>query len=250
MDTLLKLDQVSLDASIGTQKILDAVSFEVQPTEFIALLGPSGAGKTSLFKLMNRLRDPSSGSIHFRGTPVTAIAPTTLRRQVTLVGQDSRLLGMTAVQALHYPLLLQKLSAAERNARIADWIETLQLPEEWLEKTELELSGGQQQQIAIARALVNQPTLLLLDEPTSALDLGAATRILSALRTQAQEQGMAIVMSNHQIDLAEAFCDRVLYLEQGRLLQDKPAANIDWQVLRQTLLNADAKEREAWGDDW
>jgi len=61
---------------------------------------------------------------------------------------------------------------------------------------------------------------------------------------------MAVVMSNHQIDLAEAFCDRVLYLEQGRLLQDQPAAYIDWQILRQTLLNADAKEREDWGDDW
>ena len=97
---------------------------------------------------------------------------------------------------------------------------------------------------------MNQPTVLLLDEPTSALDLGAATRILSAIRTQIQERGLTVIMSNHQLDMAETFCDRVLYLEQGRLLQDQPAQATDWAALRQTLLAADAKVREDWGDDW
>lgn len=250
MGTLLELDNVSLTGTIAQHPILDSLSLRVQAGEFVALLGPSGAGKSSLFKLMNRLQEPTSGRITFRGQPLAAIAPPVLRRQVTLVGQESRLLGMTAMQALHYPLVLQQLPEPERQARVAHCINLLQLPTEWLDKTEVELSGGQQQQIAIARALVNQPAVLLLDEPTSALDLGAATRILSAIQTQVQARGLTVMMSNHQLDIAENFCDRVLYLEQGRLLQDQSAPATDWAALRQTLLAADAKVREDWGDDW
>jgi D-methionine transport system ATP-binding protein len=248
LGTLLELNNVSLTGTIAQQPILEALSLRVQAGEFVALLGPSGAGKSSLLRLINRLREPTSGQITFQGQPLSAIAPPVLRRQVMLVGQDSRLLGMTAMQALHYPLVLQKLPEAERQTRVTQCINLLQLPSEWLDKTEVELSGGQQQQVAIARALVNQPTVLLLDEPTSALDLGAATRILSMIRTQVQEQRLTVIMSNHQIDLAESFCDRVLYLEHGRLLHDQSAQSTDWKALRQTLLDADAKVREDWGD--
>lgn len=250
MDTLLELDQVGLKEPISPAPILTALSFPIYPGEFVALVGPSGAGKTSLLKLLNRLQEPTTGQITFRGQSLSAIAPIELRRQVMLVGQHSRLLGMTAGQALHYPLILQSLPEADRQARVAEWLKKLQLPTEWLDKTELELSGGQQQQIAIARALVNHPAVLLLDEPTSALDLGAATRMLTAVRAHAQEQGMAVIMSNHQLDLAERFCDRLLYLENGRLLQDQTAQNTNWQALRQTLLKADTKAREEWNDDW
>ena len=229
--------------------ILDAISLGLYPGEFVALIGPAGAGKSSLFKLMNRLRSASSGAIYFNQQPITAIPVCDLRQQVMLVGQDSRLLGMTALQALHYPLVLQRLSVSDREARVTDCLNRLQIPQEWLNKTELELSGGQQQQIAIARALVTQPQLLLLDEPTSALDLGAAHRVLSTIQDQVKEQGLTVVMSNHQLEFARKFCDRLLYLEQGRLLQDQAASTVDWQHLRETLLNADAQAREDWGDD-
>ena len=249
MDTLLELSNVSFAPMAGQTLILDGISLTVNAGEFVALLGPSGAGKSSLFKLMNRLRERTCGDIYFKGQPVGTIAPTHLRQQIMLVGQDSRLLGMTAIQALHYPLVLQKIEEAKRNTRIESWLKKLQIPVEWLDKTELELSGGQQQQLAIARALIAQPTLLLLDEPTSALDLGVATRILSSLRTQVHQQRLSVIMSNHQIDLAKSFCDRVLYLEQGHLMQDQAAKDVDWQALRQSILSANAKDRKEWGDD-
>lgn len=250
MNALLQLAEVSLTGTIAQHPILRPLSLAIHPGEYVGLVGPSGAGKTSLLKLMNRLQDPTTGQITFRDRPLSAIAPHALRRDVMLLSQSSHLLGMTAAQALHYPLELQNLSDAERQARVNEWIQKLQIPSEWLDKTELELSGGQQQQIAIARALVTRPAVLLLDEPTSALDLGAATRILSAIRAEVEARGLAVVMSNHQLDLVESFCDRVLYLEQGQLRLDQPIHQTDWPALRQWLLDADAKEREDWGDDW
>ncbi|MDB9525665.1 ATP-binding cassette domain-containing protein [Oscillatoria sp. CS-180] len=250
MSTLLELDNVSLKATTGNHLILDSISLSVGSGELVALLGPSGAGKSSLLRLLNRLQSPSSGVIRFQGQPIEAIAVYELRRQAMLLNQDVRLLGMTAMEALHYPLVLQKLPVAERNRRVAECIDMLRIPTEWLEKTELELSGGQQQQVAIARALVTRPALLLMDEPTSALDLGSASRILSMIKSRIQEQGMTVIMSNHQIDLVKEFCDRILYVEQGRLLSDKATSAVDWASLRQTLVDADLKEREDWGEDF
>ena len=94
--------------------ILDSISLRLYPGEFVALVGPAGAGKSSLFKLMNRLRSASSGAIYFNQQAITTIPVCELRQQVMLAGQDSRLLGMTARQALHYPLILQKLPASDR----------------------------------------------------------------------------------------------------------------------------------------
>ena len=249
MGSLLVLDRVSSMAALGHTPILNSISLAIAPGEFVALLGPSGAGKTSLLKLLNRLRSPSSGSIQFQGSAIEALSASELRRQVVLVGQDCRLLNMTVRDALQYPLRLQSVAELHCRDRVLAWIERLHLPQEWLDRTELELSGGQQQQVAIARALVMEPMLLLLDEPTSAQDLGAATRMLSAVQAQVKERQLAVIMSNHQMELAEQFCDRVLYLDQGRLISDQPASKVDWPALRQAILAADAREREAWGDE-
>lgn len=249
MNPLLMLDQVSLVTAMGQGSILNSISLQIEPGEFVALLGPSGAGKSSLLKLMNRLKSASAGAIYFRGNPIEKLSAIELRRQVTLVGQDCRLLDMTVQAALHYPLQIQAIAETQRTARILSWLERLQLPRDWLERTELQLSGGQQQQVAIARALVMEPALLMLDEPTSAQDLGAATHMLSVIQTQVKEQGLAVIMSNHQLELAEKFCDRILYLDQGHLLKDQPATEIDWSALRQAILAADTKNREEWGED-
>jgi D-methionine transport system ATP-binding protein len=250
LKTLLQLAAVSLTGTIAQHPILSSLSLDIYPGEFIGLVGPSGAGKTSLLKLMNRLQEPTTGHITFRDQPLSSYASPTLRRHVMLVAQQSRLLNMRADQALQYPLTLQKLSASDCQTRVREWVHKLQIPHEWLDKTELELSGGQQQQIAIARALVTRPAVLLLDEPTSALDVGAATRILSVIRTEINDRGLSVVMSNHQLDLVELFCDRLLYLEQGHLRHDQPTSQTNWPALRQALVDADAKEREDWGDDW
>lgn len=220
----------------------------VGPGEFVALLGPSGAGKSSLFKLMNRLKSPTSGTIYWHDQAIETLPVVQLRQQVMLVGQEYRLLGMTVYDALQYPLKLQGVAPPQRQARILPWLERLQIPEEWLHRTELDLSGGQRQRVAIARGLVAAPTILLLDEPTSAQDFGYATHLLSVIKTQVKDQGLSVIMSNHQLELAQAVCDRILYLDQGRLLADQSAATVDWQALRQQLLSATTQDYDEWGD--
>ena len=247
MRWLYELDHVTFSDREG-QPILDAVSFSLAPQTFVALVGPAGAGKTTLFKLMNRLVSPTRGGLSLEGEQLETIAVQQLRQRVMLVGQSSQLLGMTVREALHYPLALQKLPSLDRERQFNEVIDRLQIPQAWLEKTELQLSGGQQQQVAIARALVARPQLLLLDEPTSALDVGAASRILQVIQALIKEQMLTVLMSNHQLDLVQDFCDRVLYLEKGRLKLDEPAHQIDWSTLRQTFVETDAQARDEWGD--
>lgn len=246
----LRLKQVSLatparGAMPGTT-ILTDVSFDVCPGDRIVLVGPSGAGKTSLLRLLNRLIDPTSGTIYLEEQDIRKIPILQLRRDVMLVLQEPKLLGMTVQEALAYPLVLQQLPKRVIAERVEAIREQLHIPAEWLERTELALSVGQRQLVAIARALVIQPKILLLDEPTSALDAGTASYVLSVLVDLAENSKMTIVMVNHQLDMAERFCTRVLYLQNGQLLQDSLAVQMNWEQLRETLVQAEAKASQDW----
>ncbi|NEP58142.1 MAG: ATP-binding cassette domain-containing protein [Symploca sp. SIO2G7] len=246
----LQLKQVSLVTSIKGQvtgvPILTDISFSVFPGDRICLIGPSGAGKTSLLRLLNRLSEPNQGEIYLENRDIRKIPILELRRQVMLVAQEPKLLGMTVREALAYPLWLQHLPQPTITERIETYREQLLIPEEWLGRTELQLSLGQRQLVAIARALVAQPKILLLDEPTSALDAGTASRLLSSLTELALKDKMTIVMINHQLDLAQLFCTRVLYLQDSQLLQDTPANQIDWQQLQEQLMQAEAQAAQEW----
>ncbi|HEY9794106.1 MAG TPA: ATP-binding cassette domain-containing protein, partial [Leptolyngbyaceae cyanobacterium] len=169
-----------------------------------------------------------------------------LRQQVMLVPQEPKLLGMTVQQALAYPLTLQQLPQRQIQERVDVYREKLHIPFDWLERTELQLSVGQRQLVAIARALVMQPKILLLDEPTSALDAGTASYILRILADLALKDKITILMVNHQLDIAQLFCSRVLYLQGGHLLQDTPVTQIDWKQLRETLVQAEAQASQDW----
>ena len=243
---LLQVQQVTLAANVGLANLLKDLSFQVNAGEFVALIGPSGSGKTSLLRLLNRLNDPSSGSIQFNGQDMQRLSPLQLRRQVTLVLQEADLLDMTVRQALTYPLTLRGLSDAKQRERLGFWLEQLNIPDDWLPRTALQLSVGQRQLVAIARGLVTEPTVLLLDEPTAALDLGRASRLMTVLRNLAQRQQTAILMANHQLDLVQDYCDRVLYLQQGELKQDAAVDQIDWVALRHRLVNAEKQLVQEW----
>ena len=226
--------------------ILTDISFEVFKSDRISIIGPSGAGKTSLLRLLNRLSEPTSGSIYLENQDYRQIPVIQLRRQVMLVPQEPKLLGMTVQQALAYPLTLQQLPQRQIQERLDIYREQLHIPSEWLERTELELSVGQRQLVAIARALVIQPKILLLDEPTSALDAGIASHVLSVLADVAQQHEMAVLMVNHQLDMAQLFCSRVLYLQEGQLRQDSSIAQVDWKQLREDLVQAEAQAAQDW----
>lgn len=226
---------------------LKDISFEALKGDRLVIVGPSGAGKTSLLRLLNRLSDPTQGTIYLEGQPIAHIPITELRQKIVLVLQESKLLGMTVQQTLEYPLVLQRWAKPQIQERVGEWLGRLHIPSDWLERNELQLSVGQRQWVAIARALIMQPQVLLLDEPTSALDAGRAEFLINTLADIAQTRGTTILMVNHQLDLAEKFCDRAIYLDQGRLMLDRPKEQLNWQELRQTLTDSEAQQIEEWG---
>ena len=210
------------------------------------MVGASGAGKTCFLRLLNRLVQPSQGRIYYQNSPLEQMTATTLRRQIALIPQEPKLLGMKVSQAITYPLELMKLSKAEIEQRKDTWINLLRIPESWLNKTELQLSLGQRQIVAIARTLVMQPQVLLLDEPTSALDLGTANHLLKVLNDLNQNQNLTMIMVNHQLDLIQDFSDRILYLQSGKLELDFPSTPGNWQVVRHRVLSITAQQEQEW----
>ncbi|BCL36783.1 energy-coupling factor ABC transporter ATP-binding protein [Nostoc sp. MS1] len=250
MTPLLRLEQVNLYAKLKTQlqgyPILRDISFEVNLGDRTAIIGPSGAGKTSLLRLINRLAEPTSGKIFLENQEYHQIPVTQLRQVVTLVLQEPKLLGMTVQQALAYPLVLRGLSKETIHQRVSHWTEQLQIPNDWLGRTELQLSVGQKQLVAIARALVIQPKILMLDEPTSNLDIGIASHLIQALTQLTQTHQTTVVMVNSQLELAKMFCNRLLYLHQGCLLVNQTPAEIDWLDLQQRLMHAQNQANEEW----
>lgn len=228
--------------------LLKQISFQVNCGDRVVIVGPSGAGKTLLLRLLNRLSEPTSGTIYLADQAYQRIPVTQLRQQVVLVLQESKLLGMTVRQALEYPLILRRLDPSLIQQRVAEWIDRLGIPADWLDRTELQLSVGQRQWVAIARALVTQPRVLLLDEPTSALDVGRSHQILQTLTELTEAGELSVLMTNHQLQFAQKFGTRVLHLENGTLVQDVSAAEMDWETLEQDLVQAEARHRQEWDD--
>ena len=245
--SVLRLDSVSLQATVGSDFLLQDISFEVEPGEKVGIIGASGAGKTSLLRLLNGLVSSTEGIIYLRDVPIQQLRPTELRRSVVLAPQEPKLLGMKVIDSLSYPLRLQQRSPSEIDSKIETWTKLLHIPTQWLTKTELQLSLGQRQLVAIARALIMQPQVILLDEPTSALDLGLANHLLNVLDELNQTQNLTIIIVNHQLELIENFCDRLLFLNRGRLEYDLKASKTNWQKLREKLTRSQATEAD-WFD--
>ncbi|BAZ15550.1 ABC transporter-like protein [Calothrix sp. NIES-4071] len=244
---ILKLEQVSFNAKLNVKtkenlpgySILKDISFEVPTGARVAIVGPTGAGKTFLLRLLNRLSEPTSGKIIYENQDYTKIPVIQLRSSVVLVPQESRLLGMTVKDALSYPLVLQRLPKAEITQRVSQCVEQLQIPDDWLGRTEVQLSVGQRQLVALARALVMKPKVLLLDEPTSNLDIGTTQKLLQTLSQLAQTQNTTVLMVNHQLDMASS-CDNVIHLSQGRLISNQHARDIDWEMLKANITTTEA----------
>lgn len=246
LEPILRLEQVDLSASVGTDLLLQNISLTIQSGEIVALVGASGAGKTSLLRLLNGLVSPSYGEIYFNNQATTQSSAVRLRRRLVLVLQEPKLLGMKVIDALGYPLKLQQLSPPEIQLRVERIINLLRIPSEWLPKTELQLSQGQKQLVAIARALIMQPELILLDEPTSALDIGTANHLLQVLTQLNREENLTIIITNHQLELIQGFCDRLILLEQGKLIDDLRAIPDNWQRVKTKILQLQHRQESEW----
>ncbi|MEM8502909.1 MAG: ATP-binding cassette domain-containing protein [Cyanobacteria bacterium P01_D01_bin.1] len=243
---VLTFEHVTMRATVGVVEIIKDVSFSLEFGDFVALVGLSGSGKTSLLRLMNRLTEASSGQIRFEDKEIRQLSVMSLRRQVALVNQESRLLGMTVEAALGYPLRLQNKSTEEIDQSVRVWSERLKIPADWMERTAAGLSLGQRQRVAIARALIARPKVLLLDEPTSAQDVGYSEFLLAHLAELTYQKQIAIVMANHQIELLSRHANRFWQIESGRLIADIPASEVDWAQLRQQLVNQEETEQADW----
>lgn len=243
---IISLNQVAFKTSLGSD-LLQNLSFQVFSGDRVAIIGASGSGKTTLLKLLNRLLSPTTGNIYFQNEEYKQIPVIKLRCQVVLVPQEPKLLNLTVAETLVYPLVLQQLSRSERQQRLDYWVEKLHLDEDWLERQELQLSLGQRQLIAIARGLMMQPSVLLLDEPTSALDVGKSNHVIEVLKDLTASAATTLIMVTHQLEFAQQFADRVLYLEQGQLLWDIPAPEVNWNQLRDRLVATEAKINQ---EDW
>ncbi len=228
--------------------VLQDISFTVAPGDRMVIVGATGAGKSSLLRLLNRLSEPTRGIIYVNNQALDQIPVIQLRQRLALVLQEPKLLGMTVQAALEYPLVLQRLERSTIQQRVGEWVERLHIPTDWLNRTELQLSVGQRQWVAIARALVMLPSVLLLDEPTSALDIGRGEFLLRVLTELSRSRSMAILMVNHQLELAEQFCDRVLHLQHGVIVQNVPRTDMDWGKLREQLIATETAARDEWGE--
>jgi D-methionine transport system ATP-binding protein len=249
-NSLISTDQVSYQTKFRT--LLTNVSVAIAQGSKTALIGATGSGKTTFLRLLNRLTDPSVGTIFLNGKNIQEIPIQTLRRRVMLVPQEPSLLGMTVHEALSYPLKLQNFPQSEIDSRSQKWIDKLQIDRKLLNRSELELSLGQRQWMAIARALIMEPEVLLLDEPTSALDRGLSHLLLDTLTELTQlPQPVTVVMINHQLDLVQTWCDRLICLHKGELVQDAEASLINWQEIddllrRDTSSGQDGESVEDW----
>ena len=227
--TAIQLDRVSRHYTLGTSSIraVDDVSFSIRSAEFVALLGSSGSGKSTLLNLMAGLDRPTSGAIHADGRNLAELSSLELaryrRNTVGMVFQSFNLLPrMTLAENVELPLRLAEVDHAERDSRVAEALARVKLDKR-TEHRPAELSGGEQQRTAIARALVNRPKILFADEPTGNLDSATGESILNLLTEIQSSLGMTIVMVTHERPLAEKFASRLVMMGDGRLLSD--AAN-------------------------
>jgi putative ABC transport system ATP-binding protein len=219
----IQLDQVSRHYTLGnaTIRAVDGVSLSIQTGEFLALLGSSGSGKSTLLNLMAGLDRPTSGSIHAEGRNLAELSSLDLaryrRNTVGMIFQSFNLLPrMTLEENVELPLRLAEVDRADRSARVREALERVRLDKRFGHRPS-ELSGGEQQRAAIARALVNRPKILFADEPTGNLDSSTGEAILQLLREIQQNLGMTIVMVTHERPLAERFAGRFVTMADGKL---------------------------------
>jgi putative ABC transport system ATP-binding protein len=222
----VRAERVSRHYQMGSALIraVDDVTLEVCAGEFLALLGSSGSGKSTLLNLMAGLDRPTSGTIFAHGRNLSEMSRLELARyrsrSVGMVFQAFNLLPrMTLEENVELPLRLAEVERSERAGRVREALERVHL-EKRLSHRPSELSGGEQQRAALARALVNQPALLLADEPTGNLDSATGEGILLLLREIQQSLGMTIVLVTHERPLAEKFSDRIASVADGKLVSD------------------------------
>lgn len=245
-DQRLSVEQVSYahapNPSQAPVFTLEALSFQAKPGEIVAILGPNASGKSTLLKLISGVIEPLSGRIFLNGTETYRMTPKVRAQRIALVQQESQILFPTRA----WEFVLQGRHAHGKSLRFEtqedltvaknamDQTGSTHLGDRWMDK----ISGGEKQRLILARALAQQPTLLLLDEPTLHLDIGAQVDLLATLRRLAAENRYTVVVVTHELNLAGEYADQVVLLQKGKCLRVGPPATVYQRELLEQVFQA------------
>jgi ABC-type methionine transport system ATPase subunit len=227
---------------------LEDVTFAVKESEVFTIIGPSGSGKTTLLRLINRLEEPTSGTIWFNDRAIDEFEVVELRRRVALVAQVPTLFEGNVEANLRYPVELHDKKRDGAREEMTRYVGLLGLNEGFLGRRADQLSEGEKQRICIARALMNEPEVLLLDEPTSALDPTAAHRLLRTVREIRDALRITILMVTHRMEHAREVGDRTLLLVAGKVVEENTTAELfanPREELTRAFLRGELDSKEA-----
>jgi len=233
-DIRLGVEQVSYAYSANPAQAplftLEATSFQARPGEIVAILGPNASGKSTLLQIIAGALQPLSGRVLLNGFVIHSLNPRTRAQRIAMVQQESRLLFPSRA----WEFVLQGRHAHGRSLRFESADDVLiaqnalsqvgaaELSNRWMDQ----ISGGEKQRVILARALAQQPLLLLLDEPTLHLDIAAQVGLLDALRRLAAENRYTVIIVTHELNLAAEYADQVVLMHRGRCLRVGPPLNI------------------------
>lgn len=222
--TVIRLENVSKQykTANGSLTAVDNVNLTIQDSEIFGIIGYSGAGKSTMIRLLNGLEKPTEGLVEVNGVDISSARGASLRNarhDISMVFQHFNLLwSRTVAENIAFPLEIAGVKKSERAKRVKELIALVGLEGRDLAYPS-QLSGGQKQRVGIARALANEPTMLLCDEATSALDPTTTTQILKLLKSINRELGITIVLITHEMEVVKDICDRMAIMQNGRVVE-------------------------------
>jgi len=218
--------------------VIDGVSFSIEEGEFWGIIGPNGAGKTTLLNLLDGIILPQEGEIRLKEQALGDMSRREIARQVAILPQEVTFyFNFTALEVVlqgRAPFLGALRLEGDKDVEIARHSMAKTGSLQFADQSVTELSEGEKQRVLVARALTQQPRLLLLDEPTANLDLNYQVEVMELVKALSQQEGLTVVMASHDINLAAGYCDKLLLLKEGRVFcQGKPEAVLNQRVLTQ-----------------
>jgi len=201
--------------------VLQDVSFQLRKGEFVGVIGPNGSGKTTLLKILYRLLSPQQGEVFFDRLSLKKMSRGEIAKKIAVVAQETypafpfRAIEMVLMGRSPYlgHLMFESPKDLEIAKKAMEWTETLPISQRPID----ELSGGERKRVYIARALAQEPEMILLDEPTSNLDIRHQVEFLDLVLSLNREKGLTILMASHDLNLASEYCDRLIFLQNGKI---------------------------------